>query len=311
MAGYGKRGMPVSECEFPYLDRSSAICLSWIDVYSVSAHQNTSEWIIHLTMKEIPSMSEQHKTFWESVDVALTVTLKLIVLGAFLLLALSLSFCSDEKVKQTSTWTIGRLELAGFRPTKVSLGIIELQAAATAATGVEAGNARGLAADLKRLASTPSIPTTASEQLIKLATEVEGYSRQLANRDKQLLSAVKTASTAPASDSGSVHAWIYLGRRSTTGEWAPMSDKITLNNNVSASEVKVTKDVVLVDSDPSLPQQAAGNSANDQASTIRLLRAGGDSLKILSVTESPSIGNGKLQWARVEVQPRDLYEVRR
>lgn len=262
-------------------------------------------------MLKVSGMSDQRKTFWESVDVALTVTLKLMLLGAVVLVVLTLSFCSDEKVKQTSTWTVGRLELAGFKPTKVSLGIIELQAAATAATGVEAGNANGLAADLKRLAASPDVPTAAVEQLNKLATEVEGYSRKLASRDQKFLSAVRTASTAPASDSGAVNAWVYLGRRSTTSEWAPLSDKISLNDKLSPKEVKVVKDVVLVDRDPGLPEQAAGNGASDQADTIRLLRAGGEALRIISVSESPSIGNGKLQWARVEVQPRDLYGVRR
>lgn len=256
-------------------------------------------------------MSIAYKNFWEGVDVALTVTLKLLVLSAVLIIILSLSFCSDEKVKETSTWTIGRLELAGFKSTKVSLGIIELQAAATAATGVEAGNAKGLAADLKQLASMPNVPAAAGEQLNRLAEEVEGYSQELAIRDKQLLSAVKTASSAPASNSGRVIAWIYLGRRSSAGEWAPLSEKISLNNKQTPTEVKVVKDAVLVDRDPQLPTETGGSGTSAQAETIRLLRAGGDPLKILSFAESSSIGNGKLQWARVEVEPRDLYEVRR
>jgi hypothetical protein len=256
-------------------------------------------------------MLTDRKTFWESVDVALTVTLKLLVLFAVLVIILTLSFCSDERVKEASSWTFGRLKIAGFSTTKISLGIIELQAAANAATGVEAGNAKGLAADLKRLAVINNVPSIVGEELVKLAVEVEGYSSQLENRDKQLLSAVKTAATAPSTDSGPVEAWVYIGRKSSIHEWAPMSENISLNINDKPTQIKIVKDAVLVGRDPSIVSTVENNKIKSEEDVVRLVRAGGDYFEILSIQESPSIGNAILQWAKIKVQPRDLYEIRR
>jgi hypothetical protein len=225
---------------------------------------------------------------------------------------LTLSFCTDEKVKEKRDLINGRLELAGFRPTKLSLGIFEFQAAASATTWAEIGNVKGLAADLKRMAATNSVPAEVSKELGELAAAVEDYSSQLAFRDKKLLSAVKTAATAPLADSGPIEAWIYLGRRRLgTGEWAPLSEKITINEGATPTEVRIVKDAVLVEEDPKDSVQTALNGSNNGANVIRLIRSGADTFKIISTQPSKSIGEAEFLWAKISVQPHDLYEVRR
>lgn len=97
-------------------------------------------------------MSIQQRSRWDNVDKALSVTLKLLALSLFVLAVLVLSFCSDDSVKQTSTWTLGRLELVGLQPTKFSLLGAEFETAAAAATGTEDSDAKGLSADLHTIA---------------------------------------------------------------------------------------------------------------------------------------------------------------
>ena len=70
------------------------------------------------------------------------------------------------------------------------------------------------------------------------------------------------------------------------------------------------KDAVLVDVDPAAPARADGAAAVG-AENFRLVRSGSAKLKILETHESASIGNAKLQWARVEVDPSEIYEVQR
>jgi hypothetical protein len=203
------------------------------------------------------------------------------------------------------------LELAGFRPAKLSFVGLEFQAVASATTGAEVGNVKGLAVDLKRMAATNSVPAEVSEELVKLAAEVEGYSSQLAFRDKKLLSAVKAVATAPSADSGPIEAWIYLGRRRLgTGEWAPLSEKITINDGATPTDVRIVKDTVLVDNDPNDSVQTAENGSNNGTNVIRLIRPGADKFKIISTRESKSIGDATFLWAKISVQPRDLYEFR-
>lgn len=255
-------------------------------------------------------MADTNKIIWESLDKALTVTLKLLALGFMLLVVLVLSFCSDEKVKETSTWTLGRLELVGLRPAKFSLLGVEFQSAATAATGVEAGNAKGLASDLLAMSGDKRVPEEVRDRLGELAKQFGNYAQQLSDRDKKVVAAIKSASRSPAPDAKPMTGWVYLGRRASSGAWAPPSDKISLGEPESLRELKIERDVVLVDKDPGAPSLSEGAPAAS-SETIRLIRAGGRKLKILAIQKSPSVGSAELQWARVEVDPSELYEVKR
>lgn len=256
-------------------------------------------------------MADSNKSIWDSLDKGLTVTLKSLTLGVVLLAILVLSFCSEKKVKETSTWTLGRLELVGLRPTKFSLLGVEFQAAATAATGAEAGNAKGLAADLRTMAEDKRVPQEVRDQLTKLADQVGNYAQQLSDRDKKVVAAIKSASRSPEPDAKPITGWVYVGRRSSSGVWAPLSDKISLREPESLRELKIERDVVLVDKDPAAPSHSEDVAAAASPETIRLIRAGSGKLKILALQESPSIGSAKLEWARVEVDPSELYEVQR
>jgi hypothetical protein len=253
-------------------------------------------------------MADSNKSIWDSLDKGLTVTLKSLTLGVILLAILVLSFCSEKKVKETSTWTLGRLELAGLRPTKFSLLGVEFQAAPTEA---EVGNAKGLAADLHTMAEDKRVPQEVRDQLTKLSDQVGNYAQKLADRDKKVVAAIKTASRSPESDAKPITGWIYVGRRSSSGIWTPLSDKISLSEPESLRELKIEKDVVLVDKDPAAISHSEDVAAAATRETIRLIRAGSGKLKILAMQESPSIGSAKLEWARVEVAPSDLYEVQR
>jgi hypothetical protein len=248
------------------------------------------------------------KSIWERVDTALTVTLKLLVLGAFVFGILSLSFCSDRSVKETAAWTLGRLELAGFRPTKLSLGVIELQSAAAAATGVEAGNAKGIAQDLARLAKASGNKDIELE-LGKIAEQIGTYSERLEARDYKLIDVVRTASQSVKPEVGPIFGWLFLGRRSATGDWAPSSEKIQMTTPHEPKTVTIKKDTVLVERDPAR-ESPDGSKRSDSQQLFRLVRAGGKPLNVISLSEAESIGNAKLVWARVEVEPVDLYEAR-
>jgi len=243
-------------------------------------------------------------SLWEGLDKALTVTLKLVALGAFLLAVLTLSFCSDQSLKAGSTWTFARLQLAGLRPEKFTLLGIEL-----AATGADAGNAAGLASDLLTVSQNVQVPQEVRDHLKKLAGQVKDYAQQLSDRESKFVSAIKSASRPPAHDAKSVGGWVYLGRRSSSGAWAPVSDKIKLPS-LTEHEFALTKDAVRVEKDPAAPSQSESVRADENSQTIRLIRAGDSPLKILSTQESPSIGGAKLIWARVDVAPSELYEVR-
>lgn len=256
-------------------------------------------------------MADTAKSAWDNLDKGLTVTLKFLTLSVVLLVVFVLSFCSEKTVKDTSTWTLGRLELVGLRPTKFSLLGVEFQSAATAATGVETGNAKGLAADLLVIAENKQVPQELRKQLTTLADEVGNYAQQLSDRDKKVVAAIKSVSRSPAPDSKPITGWVYLGRRSSSGAWAPISEKISLNAPEPLHELKIEKDVVLVDRDPAAPSLSEDATKSVSSETIRLIRAGKEKLKILSLQETPSIGSAKLYWARVEVDPSELYEVQR
>lgn len=249
-------------------------------------------------------------TRWENFDKALTAILKLIALAIVLGVVLVLSFCSDEKVKETSIWTLGRLELVGIRPTKFSLLGVEFQAVALAATGIETANAKGLATDLQAFSEDKRLPEDVRDRLGEWAEQIGNYAQQLSDRDKKVVAAIRNASRPPAPDAKPVTGWVYLGRRSSSDTWAPRSDKIYLPEQDPLRELKVTKDVVLIEKDPATSAAQDVEAATDSG-TIRLIRAGGSALKILAIQESPSIGSGTLKWARVEVNPSDLYEVKR
>jgi hypothetical protein len=257
-------------------------------------------------------MADTDKSIWESLDKGLTVTLKLIALGVVLLVVLVLSFCSDEKIKETSTWTFARLELAGLHPTKFSLLGVEFEAAAT---GTEVGNAAGLAADLQAISKDERVPQEVRVQLENLATQVDKYAQRLSERDKKVVAAIKNASRSPDADAKPVIGWVFLGRWSSSNAWAPPSDKISLSEVKSLDdlkklkELKIERDVVLVERDPALPSLSEG-AAEVGSVSFRLIRAGTGKLKILGIQPSPSIGDAEFQWARVEVNPSDLYEVK-
>jgi len=248
-------------------------------------------------------MPDEKKSHLETIDVAVTAAIKVLVLGVVLVFMLMLSFCSDDTVKGGSKWLTGRLELTGFKPKKLSLGILELEAA----VGAETGNVQGLAAELKRLA-TDSGAGTVGSQLARLAADVDSYSQRLASRDEKVAATVRTVAQTPSSDSRPVAGWVYLGRLSSSGEWAPQSDKLTLDNQKKPAKLTPQKDIVLVDKDPST--QTAAGTANP-SEVLRMLRAGTSPLQIQSIQTTESIGNGKLQWARVSVLPTDLYELSR
>lgn len=185
---------------------------------------------------------------------------------------------------------------------------MEFETAAAAATGTEASNAKGLSADLHTMADDDSVPKEVRERLAGLADQVGKYAQQLSDRDKKLVSAIKTVSRAPSPNSEPVIGWVYLGRHASTGAWAPKSDKVSAN--AESDELKIERDVVLVDRDPSETSSPFAGTES-KAQTIRLIRSGTVALKILSRKQSPSISEGKFEWARVEVSPSDLYEVKR
>jgi hypothetical protein len=179
-----------------------------------------------------------------------------------------------------------------------------------AATGAEAGNAEGLAADLRTMSEDKRVPQEVREQLEKLAAQVGTYAQRLSERDKKVVTAIKSASRSPAPDAKPVMGWVYLGRRSSSGDWAPLSGKISLSGPEPLSELRIERDVVLIARDPAA-QSLSEDATAVSSETFRLIRAGGGKLKILGIQESSSIGSAKLQWARVEVDPSELYEVRR
>lgn len=250
-----------------------------------------------------PKSAASGKTFLEHVDITATAIIKLIVLGVVATFGLMLSFCTDNTIKSNSEWLGKRLELTGFKAKKISLGIVELEAVA-ASTGADTANVQGLASELRTLAADKK-SRGVSNELTKLASDIEAFSKLLVVRDAKLAAAVRTAAQPSATTASTASGWIYLGRRSSDGDWAPQSDKLTLDNPKSPKTLAAVTDIVIVDRDPSLPSAEAAGPKE----VVRMLRAGSGAIKILRAQETPSVGSGKLVWARVDVPPAAIVEI--
>lgn len=137
---------------------------------------------------------------------------------------------------------------------------------------------------------------------------------QLEARKAELLhfaAAAENAARPAAPSTQESEGWIYLGRVSSSGAWAPQSDRVASQENPSlvgtGSRITTKEQASLVGSLDTPPDNAS--SANDIDSKTQYFVRPGTELKVLEVRDLPSVGSGKLLWAKVSVKSDYLLKL--
>lgn len=135
--------------------------------------------------------------------------------------------------------------------------------------------------------------------------DLKGSIAQLEAKKAELtgFAAAVDASAKPANiSSPESHGWVYIGRVSSAGAWAPKSDRIATSAQpaglTSGATVTTESNAALVDD--------INTSANDvkpstgKSSTRLFIRPGTD-LVVADVKQQDTIGGGKLLWIKTKV----------
>ena len=118
----------------------------------------------------------------------------------------------------------------------------------------------------------------------------------------------------PANISQPVDSWIYIGRVNSDGQWAPISEKIEnfsvdiISAGVDKKAIHIVKPTRIV-ADPR--KSSIDHSADqDHANKMVLLLKQASTAQIVEFFAETSAGKAQNIWARVEVDPVDIIEVR-
>lgn len=107
--------------------------------------------------------------------------------------------------------------------------------------------------------------------------------------------------------------WVYLGRVSSDGSWAPQSDRVkssTVPSGVARNGLlEVQQNTSLVDELDLDSKETPSSASAGSTITPSLFIRPGTRLKIVDVKQQGSIGDGKLLWAKVQVPSDALLQI--
>lgn len=107
----------------------------------------------------------------------------------------------------------------------------------------------------------------------------------------------------------SVTAWIYMGRASDAGKWAPLADGVEPVPNLGVTKdfhaIKILKNKSFVENLESKVNLLDKTAINEPVVLVR----SGTTLQISEIKTEPSIGGAELVWAKVTIPPEALLEI--
>jgi hypothetical protein len=105
--------------------------------------------------------------------------------------------------------------------------------------------------------------------------------------------------------------WVYLGRVSSTGDWAPQSDRVKSTDNpklvTPGSSITTLQNVSLVDNIETQNDDKPSGGQSQQKPNF-FIRPDTE-LRVSAVREQPSIGGGKIIWAQVQLSSESLVQI--
>jgi hypothetical protein len=157
------------------------------------------------------------------------------------------------------------------------------------------------------LGSTVIYSVTRVQPLREEVAQLEAKRTELA----RLAAAAEHAARPAAPSQQLVEGWIYLGRVSADGEWAPQSDRVESAKDpsllIAGMQVSARQDVSLVDDISAEPNDQHVSTQSTSATALFLKPA--TAVKVLDIRKQDSVGNGKLVWARIKVSSDALLQV--
>jgi hypothetical protein len=155
-------------------------------------------------------------------------------------------------------------------------------------------------------------------QLRPLQQEVQAKRDEIAQLEarkaelSRFVSAAESAARPLASSSAPTTGWVYLGRVSNSGAWAPQSDRVqssaTPESVAKGNRIATIQNSSLV-SDLDANADDGSIASGTTSSTVKVFIRPKTSLEVLEVRNQGSIGGGKLLWAKVQVQSDSLLQV--
>jgi hypothetical protein len=138
-------------------------------------------------------------------------------------------------------------------------------------------------------------------QASKLKEQVAQLDAKTAELDRLVVTADIASVPAPVTQ-GDVTGWVYLGRVSAAGAWAPRSDRVKSAEKPSdvtvGAEIQTLKNSSLVNDIDSDTSRSNSPTTADQSN--RMFIKPGIQLKILALRNQKSINDGALVWAKVQ-----------
>jgi outer membrane murein-binding lipoprotein Lpp len=102
--------------------------------------------------------------------------------------------------------------------------------------------------------------------------------------------------------------WVYLGRVSSSGNWAPKSDRVESPKNLDAI---IQGSTITTKQNTSLVDNIDIETSKQPDTSIETFIKPGTKLEVLAIREQDSIGNGKLIWVKVHLTSESLLQVGR
>lgn len=106
--------------------------------------------------------------------------------------------------------------------------------------------------------------------------------------------------------------WIYLGRESSSGKWAPQSDRIEYNdsplNIKNGTKITTAANVALVEDIDTETNPSISNGVGSSAKSRQFIVPSVD-LTATEIRRLPSVGDGKLIWAKVSISAESISQI--
>lgn len=127
------------------------------------------------------------------------------------------------------------------------------------------------------------------------------------------IAAAAEESAKPVSSSPEIQTgWIYLGRESSSGKWAPQSDRIKYDdsppNIKNGTKFTTAANVALVD-DIDTETNPSSENGTSPGTKSRQFIIPSVNLTATDIRKLPSVGDGKLIWVRVSISTKFISQI--
>lgn len=147
-------------------------------------------------------------------------------------------------------------------------------------------------------------------QVATLQEEIAQHEARLGEL-KRLVAAVDQAARPASALQDAMEGWVYVGRLSSQGAWAPRSERMAAPDDpaglVVGASVKTLHNTSLVGR---IESDAGSGSADQPGSAAPKIFIKPDTrLEVLDLQRQDSVGGGKQLWVKVKVAPAALLEL--